>query len=198
MTNINRVLIEGVIVHKYVTPKIVILTINTGSASQEANNPTVLFFPDKMQNVIDNYAVKDHVVINGYLQSAVRRPEIKKQNTLFITGDTIAKSKPIGTLPNGKPQYAFQNFFEAEGKITQVEEVFNNLVRVRMFTLVNGHPSFLNLVCYTNNPEKMISKLNVDDDLHVTGCIQTLKKVIDGETRYFENYVIRKFKKIES
>lgn len=193
MTSINDVVLEGIIVHKFVTPKIAILTINTGSATPEPNYPKVLFFGDFIKDIENNYEVKDHVKITGNIQSSRYKPGIKNQNTISIFGESIEHSQTTMEesfgIATGTPFYKFQNEIKISGTITLIEKVFGNLIRLKVLTNKNSRISFVTLVHYTETPDDILEQFKKDDNICVIGCVQTTKKEKNGETHYFENYV---------
>lgn len=183
MTTINDVVIEGIIVHKFVTPKIVILTINTGNATVEPNYPKVLFFGQFIEEIEKGFEVKDHVQITGNIQSSKYKPNIKNQNTISIFGESITRSDFI----NSK---TFTNKFEILGTITSIEKIVHNIVKMKVLTTKHDRISFVSLVYYTDNPDQILEQFKVEDTVHINGCIQTTKKESNGEIHHFENYVI--------
>ena len=86
---VNDVTIQGTIVHKFVTPKIAILTISTGNATSIVNYPKVLFFGDLREQVEKNYEVKDHVTIKGNIQSSRKKEGVVKQVRQSIFAESI-------------------------------------------------------------------------------------------------------------
>ena len=141
MLNINDVMLEGVIVHKFVTEKVAILTIDTGKSTPAKNFPKVLYFGESIKDIDKNYDVGNSVKITGNIQSSRRDPNIKNQNTVSIFGETIQHSEPIGTDENGNHTFNEENSFIVAGMVTHTEKTFDNLVRVRISTKKNGRQS---------------------------------------------------------
>lgn len=200
MVNINDVILEGVIVHKFVTPKIAILTIGTGSATPTPNHPKVLFFGDFIDEIDKNYEVKDHVKITGNVQSSRRKPNVKNQNTIAIFGESIIKSQSVMKQTFGietdNSSYMYQNEMKISGKLIGIQKAFSNMVRIVVLTQKNDRDSFVTMVHYTENPEKIMDEFKKDDMVCVIGCVQTTKKLIHGETHHFENYVANEISKL--
>ena len=200
MTTINDVILEGIIVHKFVTPKIAILTINTGNATPEPNYPKVLFFGDFIKDIEENYEVKDQVKIQGNIQSSRYKPGIKNQNTISIFGESIQHSKPTTKeIPNMEEpliQYNFANEIKISGTVINIDKPFHNLVKLKVLTHKNDRISFVTMVHYTDNPNAILDKIAKDDFVNIVGCVQTSKKESNGETHYFENYVATLISKV--
>jgi hypothetical protein len=201
MTSINDVMLEGIIVHKFVTPKIAILTINTGNATPEPNYPKVLFFGDFIKDIEMNYEVKDHVKIIGNIQSSRYKPGIKNQNTISIFGEGIEHAKTAIKETFGvdttASYYKFKNEIKISGKLIAIEKVYRNLIRLKVLTRKNDRISFVTLVYYTDEPDIILNQFAKDDDVCIIGCVQTTKKENNGETHYFENYVANSIAKAE-
>lgn len=200
MVNINEVILEGVIVHKFVTPKIAILTIGTGNATPTKNFPKVLFFGETITEIEKEYEVGNHIKVTGNIQSSRRKPNVPNQNMVAIFGETIEKSESIMKQTFGveteKSQYNFKNEIKIAGRLTAIDKRFDNLVRIRISTRKNNRASYVNLAYYTNNPEKIISEFSVGDNVCVVGCVQTTKKEAHGQINHFENYVINEIVKL--
>jgi hypothetical protein len=201
MTSINDVMLEGIIVHKFVTPKIAILTINTGNATPEPNYPKVLFFGDFIKDIEINYEVKDHVKIIGNIQSSRYKPGIKNQNTISIFGEGIEHSKTTMKetfgVETSASYYKFKNEIKISGSLISIEKAYKNLVKLKVLTKKNDRISFVTLVHYTDDPDAILNQFAKDDDVCIIGCVQTTKKENNGETHYFENYVANVIAKAE-
>lgn len=193
MTTTNDVILQGIIVHKFVTPKIAILTINTGNATPEPNYPKVLFFGDFIEDIEKNYEVKDQVKITGNIQSSRYKPGIKNQNTISIFGESIEPSVPttkeVPGIEQPLVQYTFINEIKISGTVINIEKPFHNLIKLKVLTHKNDRISFVTLVHYTDNPDSILNEIAKDDFVNIIGCVQTTKKESKGETHYFENYV---------
>ena len=200
MTNMNNVILEGVIVHKFVTPKIAILTIGTGNATPTPNYPKVLYFGDFIKTIEENYNVGDHVKATGNIQSSKKRSDIKNQNLVSIFGEGIEKSESIMKekfgIESDNSFYRFKNEINIAGEVTKIEQTFSNIVKIRVLTNKNNRISYVNMVYYTDKPEMLLSDYHVGDNVGIIGCVQTTKKSKDGETHHFENYVINEIHKI--
>lgn len=200
MSDINNVMLQGTIVHKFTTPKVAILTIGTGNATPTTNYPKVLFFGKDVEDINENYKIGEHVSITGNIQSSRKKDDIKNQNLVSIFGETIEKSKSIfqekfGVNEDNTPEYEFKNEINISGKISKISKIFDNLVKIRISVVKNGRFSSVNMVYYTNNPEKILNTYKLKDIVYITGCVQTTKKIVDGKPHYFENYVINEIKK---
>ena len=193
MTDINDVTLQGKIVHKFVTPKIAILTINTGNATSEVNYPKVLCFNDLRDIAETKFNEGDFVLVHGNIQSSRRRPEIKNQSTIAIFGESLEPAQSSIEQETGikakDARIPFINKFVVAGEVKGVDSPTSDMVRLRIATNKNGHLSFVRLVHFTHNPADIINEIKAGDRVCVVGCTQTNKKLVDDETRYFEDYV---------
>lgn len=196
MADINEVIIEGKIVHKFVTPKIAILTIGTGEKGKERNHPKILFFGDFISDIKSNYNVGDNVLVHGNIQSSKKRPDIENQNTVSIFGESIEKSKTdmeatFDIKNDNDHHFNYQNEIKIAGKLVRIDKQYDNLVRFKILTTKNDRISFINLVYYNNHADEIMKKFKKDDRVCVLGCVQTIKKEINCKTHHFENYVVK-------
>lgn len=200
MTNINDVLLEGAIVHKFVTPKIAILTINTGNATHTPNFPKVLFFGDFIEDIDKNYEVRDYVKIIGNIQSSRRKPNVPNQNTIAIFGEGIEKSENVMKEAFGieveSSAHRFRNEIKVAGQLIGIQKTFNNLVRLVVLTNKNNRESFVTMVHYNQDPDKVLETFKKGDNVCIIGCVQTTKKENNGEIHHFENYVANEISKL--
>lgn len=183
----NNVLLEGLVVHKFVTDQVAILTINTGSATPKNNYPKILFFGDIIKNIEKNIEVQDNVRIDGNIQSSKHKPNIPNQKTVSIFGENITKLAPTSTE---NPSPYFTNKIEISGKIFNIDKVYDNLIKFKILTNKNNHISFVPLFYYTDTPDDVLKEFKKEDIVDITGCVQTIKKESHGKFHFFENYVI--------
>lgn len=192
MTNVNNVTLQGIIVHKFVTDKVTILTINTGNATKERNFPKVVCF-NELKDVAASFEVYDKVRVEGYLQSSKYNEKIKNQSTLSIFAEKVEKAQGViedafdekvedaGYVP-------YINRFEIAGELVRVVKVTDTILRLTVRTFKNKRPSFVRLTYFTRSPET-IEKVALGTQVFAVGNTQTTKKDFDGETRHFVNYV---------
>ena len=192
--NENEVLLQGVIVHKFVTPAVAILTINTGNATPVPNYPKVLFFGELRDEIEKEYEVRDHVSVRGNIQSSKRKPNVKNQIMQSIFGESIeathsAMQDAFGV--DSKNSYKpFVNTFKVAGQVMSIECPSANIIRLVIKTEKNGHISFARYVYYTKEPDKFLSSVHPQDYLCAVGCVQTSKSEASGDVKYYQNYVL--------
>lgn len=190
----NEVLLQGTIVHKFVTPDVAILTINTGNATPVPNYPKVLFFGDLRTKVESDFNLRDHVTIKGNIQSSKKKENVKNQIMQSIFGESIEHT--ASTMQNAfgiesKNSYKpFVNTFKVAGHVLAIECPSPKVIRLTIRTKKNGHISFAKYVYYTQEPEKFLSRIHPQDFLCAVGCVQTSKVANNGETRHYQNYVL--------
>lgn len=201
MADINDVIIQGVIVHKFVTPKVAILTISTGSATPTTNYPKVTFFEDVRTEVEEKFKEGDHVCIHGNIQSSKPKPDVKNQTMVAVFGESIefthSNMEEAFGVDVATSYKSFKNELKISGVVTRIECPTSNMVRLRVFTRKNGRPSFVPLVHFTRKPEEVLAKIHPQDRICAIGSVQTEKKTIRDEIRYFENYVVNEIVKEE-
>lgn len=194
VNNINDVTVQGIIVHKFVAPKIVILTVKTKTSTNKFNFPKVLFFGELKDKVEKEFNNGDHVCITGNIQSSKPRPGIKNQSLVSIFGESIETSHSMMeqtfniNIENSYKPYA--NIFELAGLVTRIECPVDNMFRIIIMTKKNNHLSFIPTIFYTKEPEKVLKTIHVNDYVYALGMVQTPRKENNGETKYYENYVL--------
>ena len=191
--NVNNVTIQGVIVHKFVTPKIAILTIMTKTAAPKPNYPKVLFFGELRDLIEKDFEQGDHVFVTGNIQSSKPRPGIKNQSLISIFGESIEHSQSvmektfnISATESYKP---FVNTIELAGTVVRIECPVDNMIRMCVSVKKNGRQSFVTVIHYTRAPQKILDDVSVGDHVYIVGSVQTPKKESNGSVKHFENYV---------
>ena len=192
-TYANNVNLQGIIVHKFVTPKAVILTVNTKSATPKPNYPKVVFTGELRDAVAEMYEVGDHVHITGNIQSLRPRPEIKNQKLVSIYGESIERTKSVMSNAfdiNSDDSYKpFVNTIEVAGTVARIEAPSPDLLRMKVSVRKNGRVSFVPLVQFTDRAEEMAERIHVGDQVYIVGCVQTVKKNTHDVEKHFENYI---------
>jgi hypothetical protein len=201
MTDINDVVLQGVIVHKFITPKVAILTINTGNSTPKINFPKATFFGDVRDKLEGDFNVGDHVCVTGNIQSSKPKADIKNQSLIAVFAEDIVKTPSImenafgvETPESYKP---YRNEIRVAGEVMRIDCPSDGLIKMRIMVRKNGRISFVTLAHYTNTPEKILATIHAHDHVCAVGCVQTAKKNINGETRFFENYVATEISKSE-
>ena len=85
----------------------------------------------------------------------------------------------------------FVDAVKIAGKLVRIDKQYDNLVRFKVLTTKNDRISFINLVYYNNHADEIMKKFKKNDRVCILGCVQTIKKEINGKTHHFENYVVR-------
>ena len=188
--DVNEVLIQGKIVHKYVTDKATLLTVNTGRATPTPNYPKVVFF-NSAKDEAAKYEVGDSVKVIGNIQSTKKNPKIKNQMMISIFGESISAAETQFEKDFGIPgEYAPSiNRFKLAGKVLEVDIPSKNIVRFTVHTIKNGHNSFVKLTYFSKDPASVISQHLPGSFVRVNGSIQTTRSEKNGEIRYFQSYV---------
>ena len=195
MTNVNEVILQGVIVHKFVTDKVAILTIGTGNATRKPNYPKVICFNEIKDEVRDSSEVGDKVKVTGNIQSSKYKKEIKNQNTLSVFAEKVEPAfstlkaefkdedvKNEGYIPS-------INKFKVAGKVVRVESPSEGIVRFTVSATKNGRISYIKLTHFVKDVESVINNYKPGDQIFAIGVVQTVKKGSDT-VKHFENYVI--------
>lgn len=193
MTYSNEVVIQGNIVNKIVTPKTAILYVNTATATKVANFPKVVCFGELRDVVVKNFNRGDKVYVLGNIQSSIRNEKNKNRDLLTIFAEEVSDAKSlmentfhVDSEFSYKP---FVNSLKIAGCVTNIRKLTENLFNVTVFTKKNNRISFVTLSYYTHEPDKFVENISVKDNVYVIGNVQTTKKEINGEMRYFQNYV---------
>jgi len=201
----NDVIGQGVIVHKYSTPKVTILTVSTGRATSVPNYPKFVCFNEAKEKA-DKMNERDHVTILGNVQSSVRTREDRRYITQAIYADDVyetprAMEKAFG-IKNGEYEGPV-NQVSIAGELASVATPTDNILRITVRTVKNGRRSNVRAFYFTNRAKEIAESLKPGDNVCFIGTIQTTKKdrPIDGtdevETVHYENVVIRSLRKKE-
>lgn len=201
--DINEVLLQGIILNKYVTPDVTILTINTGSATPVRNYPKVVFFGEPKAMVDDGYETGDHVTIKGNIQSSKKNPEIKNQIMQTVFGESIKMTPTIMEeafgldIPTSYKRYV--DTFKISGLLQAIELIdcpAHNMVKLTIRTVKNGHVSFGEFVYYSDNAVNVANAMKPDERIYAIGCVQTSRTTsATGETEYHQDYVLTEIAK---
>ena len=193
---VNDVLIQGKVVHKFTTDKVTLLTVNTGRATSVPNYPKIVFFGN-LKDEAAKFEKGDSVKITGNIQSSKRNPAIKNQITLTVFGESIAPAETQFQQAFGVPGvYAAPvNHFMLAGTITSIDVPSKNIVRLTVRCVKNNRISFVQLVYFSNYPEKVITEYLPGTYVRVIGHIQTDKQEKNGEMRYYQSFVVSELHK---
>ena len=188
--DLNEVLIQGRIVHRYAAEKATILTVSTGRATIAQNHPKVVFFGE-IKDEAAKYDVGSFVKITGNIQSSKRNPSIKNQSTLSVFGESIGPATTQFEEDHGIPgSYAPAiNHFKLAGTITSIDIPTKNIVRLTVKCIKNGRPSFVTLIFFSQEPAKVVAAHLPGSFIRASGCVQTSKSTKGGETSHYQSYV---------
>ena len=189
--NVNEVVIQGRLVHKYRAEKATLLTINTGRATNVPNYPKVVFFGDAKDEAA-KYNVGDNVRVEGNIQSSKPNPKIKNQVTLSVFGESICAAETQLEQDFNVPGSFVTpvNHFKLAGTIIDISLPARNVVRITVKCTKNGRPSFVRMVYFTKSPEKIIAEHLPGNYIRVYGIVQTTKQEKNGEKLYQQSYII--------
>ena len=174
MNDINKVILVGKIVHKYIINQSrVILTIQTGIK----DFPKVFALDETAEYIINNCSVGTNVRVEGNIQSS-KKPELGVVTTIFV--DKIKKCRS-DTPPENK--------FFLSGEIVSARTFSQTgIYQVTLKTRLD-HVSTIPITFY--HPHHSLLSLIDDYSMSISGNIQTVKKVYkNGQMKmYFQNYV---------
>lgn len=189
----NDVSLQGIVVHKFSTDKVTILTLSTGNSTVIPNYPKVVFFGE-LKTEADNYEKGDFVKVLGNIQSSKRNPEIKNQVLESIFAEKIegAKSSMKEKFGVEGRYIPFKNEFNLSGTVVAVDLSTENILNVTVRTDKNGRPSFVRTTKFLNSGKAI--DVSVGDFVYALGHIQTHKSEKNDEVKYFQNYVVSEFK----
>lgn len=189
--DVNEVILQGRIVHKFANEKSVILTIATGRATITPNYPKVVFLGETKDEAV-KYEVGDSVKIVGNLQSSKPNPNIKNQMLVSVFGESIEVAKTQFEEDYGiKGNYAMAiNRFKLAGTITAIDIPTSSIVRFTVRCVKNGRISFVVLIHYSKNPMAIIQSHLPGSFVRVSGSVQTQKITKGNKTNYYQNYTV--------
>lgn len=201
----NEVIGQGVIVHKYSTPKVTILTLSTGRATSVANYPKFVCFNEAKEKA-DKLNQYDHVTIVGNVQSSIRNRDGKRYVTQSNYVDDIFETPRAMEKDFGIKSGEFEapiNEVKIAGELVSVAVPSENILRIVVRTMKNERMSNVQAFYFTNRAEKIAESLKKGDNVCLLGTIQTTKKekAIENsdekEVKHYENVVIRRLRKKE-
>lgn len=202
MTNVNEVILQGIIVHKFVTDKVAILTIGTGNATRKPNYPKVVCFNEVKDDVRDLFELGDRVRVTGNIQSSKYKKEIKNQNTLSVFAEKVEpafstlKSEFEDADISNEGYIPSINKFKVAGKVVRVESPSDGIVRLTVSATKNNRISFIKLTYFVKDVDSIMTTYNPGDQVFAIGVVQTVKKGSDV-VKHFENYVVTSLSKTE-
>ena len=201
----NDVVAQGVIVHKYSTDKVTILTISTGKATQVVNYPKFVFFGEAKVEA-DKFEKYDNVQIKGNVQSSRRTKDGKRFTTQSCYGEEIKRTPRDMERMFGINDGKFEdpvNHVELAGELVSVEATTEGILKILLRTVKNGRVSNVQIFEFTNKAKEKAEKLHKGDNVCVVGTIQTIKKerinkeTSESEAAYYENVVAKVLRKRE-
>ena len=189
----NEVIFQGTVVHKYSTPKVTILTISTGRATNIVNYPKCVCF-GKAKEEADKLELHARVAIQGNVQSSVRTREERRYVTQSIYADEITE------IPNASER---ANYVKLTGEVVSIATPAENILRLVVRTFKNGRRSNVQVFRFDEKAGDIAASLKNGDVVSLVGTVQTTKKekAVEGsedkETIHYENIVIRSLSKKE-
>ena len=208
MNNFNEIKLQGVVVHKFTTDKVAILTISVAGNDGNFDYPKVVFLGEDIENIKENYFEGDKVRVEGLIQSSRFNENIKNQTLLSIRGKEIRKYEGLikESFPEdlkdladaGSSGIEYDNKFRVSGNLVKVKKVSDNVVRLTVSALVDGKISYVILTDFVTNADEVVEELSGKTYLWAVGRVQTSKKDYEDGTKYFENYVVSGFCASES
>ena len=148
------------------------------------NLPQIVF-TGKARNLLDDIADGDYVKVSGCMKTIGERQEDGHiLHTQFVKGEDIV----IVDAPEEGGRFDFVNDIEIEGKIVRAS-ASNNMVTL----LVNPAGDKFNIWIfqYAENAEDLLDTYKAGSNIKAICEMQTVRKEINNEVKFFENIVIR-------
>ena len=142
-------------------------------------------FTGKARNLLDDIADGDYVKVSGCMKTIGERQEDAHiLHTQFVKGEDIV----IVDAPEEGGRFDFVNDIEIEGKIVRAS-ASNNMVTL----LVNPAGDKFNIWIfqYAENAEDLLDTYKAGSNIKAICEMQTVRKEINNEVKFFENIVIR-------
>lgn len=174
MNDVNKVILVGKIVHKYViSTSRVILTIQTGPKDY----PKVFALDNLAEYIINNCPVGSFVRVEGNIQSS-KKPKVGIVTTIFA--DSVKKCS--SDMPP-------ENKFFLSGEIVSARSFSGTGVNQVIIKTRIERASTIPVIFY--NPHHSLLSLVDDYTMSISGKVQTVKKLYrDGQIKmYHQNYV---------
>lgn len=177
----NPITLKGQVSKIYVGNKNTIVTLFV--RGRRINFPQVIF-TGKNRDLIDGFAEGDFVTVSGSLKTrGIRQENGRILHTQFIRGEEIV----LADEPeDGKFQY--ENEAIINGEIVRAE-ASNNMIT--LLVRLDGEKFNVWVFNYIENAEDMLSEYPVGSVISAKCEIQTVRKEIRGEVKFFENVVVK-------
>ena len=169
-------------------------TIVTLFVSGAKNNFPQIIFMVNERTKISSFTEGDYVHILGCLKTrGIKNPNGTQSHCQFIRGMEISKVNVV----NCDELYREE---EEKGETEYINSVLLNgeiISSTKGHNLVNivvrpdGERFNVNITKYTNEPDKVLTQCQAGYRISVQCEIQTVRKIIRGEMKFFENIVIK-------
>lgn len=177
----NAVTLKGQISRIYEGARNNIVTLYV--KGRKINFPQIVF-TGKNKNLIDGFEKGDYVEIAGVFKTrGVRQEDDRILHMQFIRGEEISI---IDNVEEGNEPY--ENDGSLTGEIVRAIEGRN---MVSLLVRPDGERFNLWAYKYVEDPSEFMDKFTVGSRISAKCEIQTARKEINGEVKFFENLVIK-------
>lgn len=178
----NSITLQGQIKSIYEGKKHTIVTLFI--KSRRPNYPQIVFSQSRRQ-IVSDFAEGDYVKISGLLKTRGERQDSGKiLHHQFIRGeDIIFMDEPTDDTP-----FDFKNEGELMGRIVRSTADKN---MVTLLVRPDGEQFNVWAFIYTDTPEEDAEKFAEGQVISAKCEMQTVRKEIRGEAKFFENFVVQ-------
>ena len=169
-------------------------TIITLFVSSIRNNfPQVIFMKNE-RDKISSFIEGDYVHIDGCIKTrSIKESNGTQSHCQFIRGMEISKVNVVNN----------DELYREEGEKKEIEYINSVLLNGEIVSSTLGHNLInilvrpdgekfnINITKYTNEPKKALEQCQVGYRISAQCEIQTVRKIIKGEMKFFENIIVK-------
>lgn len=198
----NDVILQGYVVFCKELLNSTVLMIKTGYHYEDAtktNAPRVLLNGERLEQMkAQGIRVGSYVKIKANVQST--RKTLEDGTHQYSQIPFVEEIELIDRLPGdfGRPGRYPDPINECilDGEITNIHQLAENVLRITVRTIKNGHLSYVQ--CYRTKPgtEKVLEKLSVGDRVHMECFIKSKKKNRNGQLIPYHDVTVKVIQKL--
>lgn len=202
----NKVLIEGRLIHKHETPRVLLFTVMT-LTGWDRNMPSAVSvaIPTELRELADTFELKDMIKVEGTYRTVVRTDKTsgEKKYVYNVTATSLSKVKSdleaLTGIEGGRSFGAAYNKVILVGDIARTSQIRKGATQITLKTSVPGSDRYFyaDARLYAKNMKKLAPQLVVGNHICLIGEIQS--KVIEREgckKEYIHNLVVSDIREV--
>lgn len=199
----NEVIASGVIVNRFDTPKVTLITlmVRGGRKFDKRNYPQFTLNTEEVKEAAKDFKTGDHVTIHGYIATSLDKKNNEFKDIIRATSieRTKSKLKELTLESIGKIRDIPTADFFVAGTVTKLEIFKNSTVHMLIRTTVDGKSAVGSFLYFPYSLEEHISDIQVGKRVCVVGEIQTsVKKEENGKSIFSQTNVVTDVNTLEN